>query len=68
MNNDDNITFLINLINVLSFAIGLQNLDMNDKQVNALDDHLSKQDEQYEKIINLLEEIKSLRRENNNER
>lgn len=68
MNNDDNITFLINLVNVLSFAIGLQNLDMNDKQVNALDDHLSKQDEQYEKIINLLEEIKSLRRENNNER
>lgn len=56
MNNNDNTTFLINLVNVLSFAVGLQNLDMNDKQVTALENHLQKQDEQYEKIIKLLEE------------
>lgn len=56
MNENDNITFLINLINVLSFAIGLQNLDMNDKQVSALEEHLQKQDEQYDEIIRLLKE------------
>lgn len=56
MNENDNVTFLINLINVLSFAIGLQNLDMNDKQVSALEEHLQKQDEQYDEIIKLLKE------------
>lgn len=56
MNNDDYSVFLINLVNVLSFAIGLQNLDLNDKQVSALEEHLQKQDEQYNKIIKLLEE------------
>lgn len=56
MNNNDNTTFLINLVNVLSFAIGLQNLDMNDKQISALEEHLSKQDGQYEEIIRLLKE------------
>lgn len=60
MNNEDYSVFLINLINVLSFAIGLQNLDMNDKQVAALENHLQKQDEQYDKIIKLLEEQKIL--------
>ena len=56
MNDNDYTVFLINLVNILSFAVGLQNLDMNDKQVNALEEHLSKQDEQYEHIIKLLEE------------
>lgn len=57
MNNDDYIAFVMNLINVLSFAIGVQNLELNDKQVNALDNHLSKQDEQYDKILSKLDEI-----------
>lgn len=48
--------FIIDLINVLSFAVGLQNLDMNNQQIQDLQDHLSKQDEQYDKIIELLEE------------
>lgn len=60
MNDNDYMAFLINLVNVLSFAIGLQNLDMNDKQVEALENHLQKQDEQYKKIIKLLEEQKIL--------
>lgn len=59
MNNnidEDRITWLINLINVLSFGIGVQNLDMNNKQIQELQEHLSKQDEQYEEIIRLLRE------------
>lgn len=56
MNNLERYDNLINLINILSFAIGIQNLDLNDKQVSALEEHLQKQDEQYEKIIKLLEE------------
>lgn len=60
MNDNNYNDFLINIVNVLSFAIGLQNLDMNDKQVNSLENHLAKQDEQYEKIIKLLEEQKVL--------
>lgn len=54
--NDERYDNLINLINILSFAVGIQNLDLNDKQVSALENHLKKQDEQYEKIIKLLEE------------
>lgn len=57
MNNNDYTTFVINLINVLSFVIGIQNLDLNDKQVQALEEHLCKQDEQYKKIINILEQL-----------
>lgn len=59
MNNnfeEERITWLINLINVLSFIIGVQNLNMNNKQVDVLEEHLNKQDKQYEKIIELLEE------------
>ena len=61
--NDDRMTWLINLINVLSFGIGIQNLDMNNQQIDDLQEHLSKQDEQYEKIIKLLEENNPLRKE-----
>ena len=56
MNNEDYTAFVINLINVLSFAIGVQNLDMNNKQIEDLQNHLSKQDKQYEEIIRLLKE------------
>lgn len=59
MNNnfeEERVTWLINVINVLSFIIGVQNLNMNNKQVNVLEEHLNKQDKQYEKIIKLLEE------------
>ena len=53
-NNDKDL--LINLINLLSFAIGIQNLDINEKQITQLENHLKKQDEQYERIIELLEQ------------
>lgn len=51
----DKNNYAIDLINVLSFIIGVQNLSLNDKQINELQEHLNKQDEQYEKIIKLLE-------------
>lgn len=57
MNNDNE--YLFNLINILSFAIGIQNLDLNDKQIKQIEEHLAKQDEQYKKIIELLENINS---------
>lgn len=60
MNNEDYTAFVINVINVLSFAIGLQNLDMNNQQIKDLQEHLNKQDEQYDKIIQLLDNKKSL--------
>lgn len=47
---------LIDLINILSFIIGVQNLSLNDKQVQQIENHLQKQDEQYERIIQLLEQ------------
>lgn len=53
MKNND--TLLIDLVNILSFVIGIQNLELNDKQINQLEEHLKKQDEQYEKILKLLE-------------
>lgn len=51
--------FIIDLVNVLSFAVGLQNIELNNKQIADLQEHLNKQDEQYEKIIALLENKKS---------
>ena len=53
MNTDDE--YLFNLINILSFIIGIQNLELNDKQIKQIEEHLTKQDEQYKKIIELLE-------------
>ena len=53
MNTDNE--YLFNLINILSFIIGIQNLELNDKQIKQIEEHLSKQDEQYKKIIELLE-------------
>lgn len=60
MKNND--TLFIDLVNILSFVIGLQNLELNDNQIKQLEEHLNKQDKQYEKIIKLLEEAKNERR------
>lgn len=56
MNTENNNEYLFNLINILSFIIGIQNLDLNDKQIEKLENHLNKQDKQYEQIIELLKE------------
>lgn len=61
----NNWTF-IDIISILSFIIGLENLDLNQKQVTNLDKHLSDQDTQLlakiiaqnEEIIKLLKEKK----------
>lgn len=64
---DTNNEYLFNLINILSFIIGIENLNLNDKQIKKLESHLSKQDKQYEEIIQLLKEggILDGRREQN---
>ena len=56
MNTENNNEYLFNLINILSFIIGVENLNLNDKQIERLESHLSKQDKQYEEIIKLLKE------------
>ena len=56
MNTENNNEYLFNLINILSFIIGIENLKLNDKQIEKLESHLSKQDKQYEEIIQLLKE------------
>lgn len=53
-----NENLLIDLVNILSFAIGIQNLDLNDKQIKQIENHLVKQDKQYEEIIELLNSMK----------
>lgn len=67
MNTENNNEYLFNLINILSFIIGVENLKLNDKQIQKLESHLSKQDKQYEEIIKLLKEggILDGRREQN---
>lgn len=55
MNNENN-EYLFDLINILSFIIGVQNLSLNDTQIEKLENHLKKQDEHYEEIIKLLNE------------
>lgn len=56
MNTENNNEYLLNLINILSFIVGIENLNLNDKQIEKLENHLSKQDKQYEEIIQLLKE------------
>ena len=56
MNTENNNEYLFNLINILSFIIGVENLNLNDKQIEKLESHLSKQDKQYEEIIRVLKE------------
>lgn len=46
----------IDWINVLSYVLAVENLKSNEEQIKALEDHLSKQDKQYEEILNLLKE------------
>lgn len=53
---------VIDLVNILSYLIGVQNLELNDKQIKDLQEHLNKQDKQYEKIIQMLEEAKNGRK------
>ena len=67
MNTENNNEYLFNLINILSFIIGVENLNLNDKQIEKLESHLSKQGKQYEEIIKLLKEggILDGRREQN---
>ena len=56
MNTENNNEYLFDLINILSFIIGIENLNLNDKQIEKLESHLSKQDKQYEEIVKLLKE------------
>ena len=56
MNTENNNEYLFNLINILSFIIGVENLNLNDKQIEKLENHLNKQDKQYEEIVKLLKE------------
>ena len=67
MNTERNNEYLFDLINILSFIIGIENLKLNDKQIEKLESHLSKQDKQYEEIVKLLKEggILDGRREQN---
>lgn len=53
----------LDLITILSFSIGLENLQENRQQsqnqeqiIKSIEEHLKRQDEEYEKIIKLLEE------------
>ena len=60
----NNLTFL-DIITILSFYIGLENLQLNEEQVNNLDQHLQQQDhilindqnEMLRKIIQQNDEI-----------
>ena len=56
MNTERNNEYLFDLINILSFIIGIENLNLNGKQIEKLESHLSKQDKQYDEIIQLLKE------------
>ena len=68
----DNLSFL-DLITILSFVIGVENLELNTQQVESLDKHLQEQDivlkeeqnvmldkaiKQNEEILSLLKELK----------
>lgn len=56
MNNNRN-DLMFDFISVISFVIGLENLSKNDEQIQALESHLARQDEQYEEIIKLLNSL-----------
>lgn len=61
----NNLTFL-DLLTIMSFIIGVENLDLNIQQSEQIDQHLSQQDEQMlakiiaqnQEIIQLLKEKK----------
>jgi hypothetical protein len=56
----------LDILTILSFVVGLENLRLNDLQMTQIDDHLSKQDNdllkeiirQNEEIIRLLNKEK----------
>lgn len=52
----------IDWINVLSYIIGVENLQKNDEQIKELQQHLDKQDKQFNEILLLLKEIKDGRK------
>lgn len=52
----------IDIISILSFLIGLENLELNEKQVNDLDKHLSSQDDILVKDQNIM--LKEIIRQN----
>lgn len=64
--NDNGEWDFIDIISILSFIIGLENLQLNIDQNKQLDKHLKDQDEillakiieQNEEIINLLKELR----------
>ena len=64
MNNDDN-NQLGNFLDVISIVLQLENLELNEKQIRYLDEHLQKQDtkflqkiyEQNEETIRLLKKL-----------
>lgn len=64
LNND--YQCVLDLINVLSYIIGVENLKKNDEQINALEKHLKEQDKQYEQIIAMLKELEYGRRKETN--
>lgn len=65
---------LIDILTILSFVIGIENLNLNIDQINSLDKHLEQQDnilineqnEMLKKIIEQNEEIIKLLKENKN--
>ena len=53
---------ILDIIAIVSFIIGLENLQENRQQsktqekiIKSIEEHLKRQDEQYEKIIKILE-------------
>lgn len=62
----NNISFL-DLITILSFLVGLQNLELNEEQVNNLEEHLKKQDqvlieEQNKMMVEMLDLLKEIKK------
>ena len=62
----NNINFL-DLITILSFLVGLENLELNEQQVNNLEEHLKKQDqvlieEQNKMMIEILDLLKEIKK------
>ena len=64
MNNqfEDQQINILDIIAILSFIIGLENLEENRRQsktqeqiIKSIEEHLKRQDEEYEKIFKLLE-------------
>ena len=57
----------LDVLNILSFMVGLQNLSLNQQQVDGIMSEMqNSQNKMLEKIIQQNEEIISLLKENNN--